>query len=357
MRVFSSLFLLLAAITLLILSCAAAILISATLYLLALFLPAQSDTAAGIDFARAMIVIISATFGVALVLSLIFTRFIAAQWTRPQRRLYAASVQVADGNFNADFTEGGPIETALTMRNLGRIARSFDRVETARRSFLVGIAQELQAPVRAVCDRLAELHQLGRDVAQDELLSISDKVQRLVEMADDLHAVALADLGRLPVTFGPVDPCALIHNAMWANRRRAEAAGVQLTTAALPTSTIIVKWDGPRIEQLFTALIDNSLHYTPKGGEIVLGLEGSRNAWRLIIDDSAPGIDVDLAQRLFEPFYRTAYGAGETGTSSGLGLATAQAIVEAHHGRIEAGVSPLGGLRVTVILPGSPPTV
>ncbi|MFX7013429.1 hypothetical protein ABTH90_17855, partial [Acinetobacter baumannii] len=61
MRVFSSLFLLLAAITLLILSCAAAILISATLYLLALFLPAQSDTAAGIDFARAMIVIISAT--------------------------------------------------------------------------------------------------------------------------------------------------------------------------------------------------------------------------------------------------------------------------------------------------------
>ncbi|WP_273746757.1 sensor histidine kinase, partial [Morganella morganii] len=78
-----------------------------------------------------------------------------------------------------------------------------------------------------------------------------------------------------------------------------------------------VKWDGPRIEQLFTALIDNSLHYTPRGGEISLGLEGSRNAWRLIIDDSAPGVDVDLAQRLFEPFYRTAHATGETGTSSG----------------------------------------
>ncbi|WP_371918567.1 ATP-binding protein, partial [Pseudomonas sp. MPR-R2A2] len=43
-------------------------------------------------------------------------------------------------------------------------------------------------------------------------------------------------------------------------------------------------------------------------------------------------------------------------TTSGLGLATAQAIVEAHHGRIEAGPSPLGGLRVTVILPATPPT-
>ncbi|PNB52745.1 two-component sensor histidine kinase, partial [Pseudomonas sp. FW305-130] len=79
-------------------------------------------------------------------------------------------------------------------------------------------------------------------------------------------------------------------------------------------------------------------------------------AWRLIIDASAPGVDVGLAQQLFEPFYRTTKLPGESVTTSGLGLATAQAIVEAHHGRIEAGPSPLGGLRVTVILPATPPT-
>ena len=50
----------------------------------------------------------------------------------------------------------------------------------------------------------------------------------------------------------------------------------------------------------------------------------------------------------------TADRADEQG-ASGLGLATSRAIVEAHHGRIEASRSPIGGLRVTVILPAEPP--
>lgn len=356
MRLFSGLFLLLAANVLLVLSAVTLVLIWATAYLLGVYLPGQSDTNAGLDFVRAMIVVIGGTMGVALLISLVTARIIASRWTRPQRRLYAISAAVAEGNFSGDFEESGPVETALTIRNLGRIARSFDRLETARRTWLVGISQELSNPVHAVRDQLIELHEQGAPVPPDALIKVGDNVQRLVEMAEDLQAVALADLGRLPVKFSQVDPCALIHNAVWSNRRKAEQSGVKLSTSELPSSTVIVKWDANRIEQLFTALIDNSLRYTPAGGQIRLGLEGTRNAWRLIIDDSAPGVDVELAQQLFEPFYRTVHGANETGTSSGLGLATAQAIVEAHHGRIESSASPIGGLRVSVILPSAPPT-
>jgi two-component system sensor histidine kinase BaeS len=71
--------------------------------------------------------------------------------------------------------------------------------------------------------------------------------------------------------------------------------------------------------------------------------------------EQAPGIDVMLAQRLFEPFYRSSDNPEDSAAASGLGLATARAIVEAHHGRIEASRSPIGGLRVTVILPAEPP--
>ena len=90
-----------------------------------------------------------------------------------------------------------------------------------------------------------------------------------------LHAVALADLGRLPVTFTTVDPRALIHNAIWTSGKRAQAQRVTLEPGNLPQMTVPVKWDGARIEQLFTALIENSLRYTPAGGRIMLGLEGT----------------------------------------------------------------------------------
>ncbi|OYY71240.1 MAG: hypothetical protein B7Y47_07605 [Sphingomonas sp. 28-63-12] len=305
---------------------------------------------------RDQLIVVGAVLGAMLILMLIFASMIANRVARPQKALLDASRAVAEGNFAGEFPEVGPRETIITMRNLGRIARSFDRLETARRTWLVAIAEELRKPVATLGDQLRAARETDHIIPAESFDQVDDNVQRLIEITEDLQAVALADLGRLPVNFKQVDPCALIHNAIWTNKRRAERAQVTLEPGMLPATTVLVKWDGARIEQLFTALIENSLRYTPPGGRIQLGLEPSRGAWRLIIDDSAPGIDVDLAQQLFEPFYRATVLPGESVTSSGLGLATAQAIVEAHHGRIDAGASPLGGVRVMVILPATTPT-
>ncbi|QIG80628.1 ATP-binding protein [Stakelama tenebrarum] len=292
------------------------------------------------------------------VILLVAAYVLARRWSKPQVALYKMSRDIVQGDHETYFEEQGSLETASTMRNLHRIAQQFSRLETARRTWLVSIADELKAPAEDLGQRLDTLAAMEPPVDPDQLAALREDQHVLSRMAEDLSAVALADLGRLPVTFHQVDPRALIHNAVWDNGKRAKAAGVSLETSTLPEYTILVKWDGARIEQLFGALIENSLRYTPGGGRIVLGLESSRDAWRLIIDDSAPGVDVELAQRLFEPFYR-ASGRTEDAQqgASGLGLATARAIVDAHHGRIEAGRSPIGGLRIVVVLPSSPPTV
>lgn len=289
------------------------------------------------------------------VAQLAIAAWFARRWAAPQQQLAEESQLVAQGQYDCAFEEDGPRETRTAMRNLGRIARSFDRLEVARRTWLVSVSEELRRPIQGLAGEIDMLLARRQIPEPEEIDAIGQAIHRLGELAEDLHAVALADLGRLPVSFAEVDPTALIHNALWNNRKRAEVARVRLEAGQLP-STSLVKWDGNRIEQLFTALIENSLRYTPPGGRIVLGMEPQRNAWRLIVDDSAPGVDVALAQRLFEPFYRTSYEPGSSVTGSGLGLATAQAIVEAHHGRIEAGNSPLGGLRIVTTLPMAPPT-
>jgi two-component system, OmpR family, sensor histidine kinase BaeS len=288
------------------------------------------------------------------VLLLVTAYEFARRWSKPQLELFRLSREVVHGDHDIDFEENGPHETVATMRNLRRIASQFSRLETARRTWLVSIADDLKRPTEDLAGHLDALAEIEPPVDADLMAGLAEDRRRLGQMAEDLSAVALADLGRLPVNFTQVDPRALIHNAIWSNSKRAQAQNVTLETSTLPQYTILVKWDGARIEQLFGALIDNSLRYTPRNGRIVLGLESSRDAWRLIIDDSAPGVDVMLAQRLFEPFYRSSDRPEESG-ASGLGLATARAIVEAHHGRIEAGHSPIGGLRVTVVLPAEPP--
>ncbi|MDF7777145.1 ATP-binding protein [Sphingomonas sp. AOB5] len=299
--------------------------------------------------------------GIAVIVTGLFALLLAAayefarRWSKPQLELYRLSREIVHGDHDVDIEERGPAEVVATSRNLQRIASQFSRLETARRTWLVSIADELKRPTESLAVHLDKLAAVQHPISADLATGLEEDQRRLSQMAEDLSAVALADLGRLPVNFSQVDPRALIHNAIWGNAKRAEGQGVKLETSTLPQYTILVKWDGARIEQLFGALIDNSLRYTPRNGRIVLGLESSRDAWRLIIDDSAPGVDVMLAQRLFEPFYRSSDRPEDSAAASGLGLATARAIVEAHHGRIEASRSPIGGLRVTVILPAEPP--
>ncbi|WP_213981930.1 ATP-binding protein [Sphingomonas sp. dw_22] len=297
-------------------------------------------------------VIAGAAVGIFAIL-LVAANLLARRWTRPHVELYRLSRAAAEGDEELAFEEIGPPETVATMRNLQFAASRFNRLENARRTWLVSISEELKRPAVNFGEHFIALCALRPPLPEALLDAIEEDARRLINIADDLDAVALADLGRFAITPEETDARALAHNAVLDHQPRAQAQGVELIAAELPEHSIPVEWDAARIAQVLDALIDNALRYTPAGGRISIGLEGARDAWRLIVDDSAPGVDVGLAQSLFDPFYRSA---GGDNVASPLALATARAIVEAHHGRVEASASPIGGLRVSVVLPIRSPT-
>jgi two-component system osmolarity sensor histidine kinase EnvZ len=71
----------------------------------------------------------------------------------------------------------------------------------------------------------------------------------------------------------------------------------------------------------------------------------------LLLDDDGPGIPEQHYEDAFKPFQRLEQSRNRKTGGTGLGLAIAQDIILSHGGRIELGVSPMGGLRVVVHLP------
>jgi len=300
------------------------------------------------------IAIAAVVAGLFLVLLLVAHR-LARRWTRPHLELHRLSRAAAEGDEDLVFEEIGPPETVATMRNLQFAASRFNRLENARRTWLVSISDELKHPAENFGEHFIALCAVQPPLPAPLLDAIEEDARRLINIVDDLDAVALADLGRFAIVPAEIDARGLVHETVLNHQPRARALGVELLSDELPENAIPVEWDAARIEQVTDALIENALRYTPPGGRILIGLEPAREAWRLIVDDSAPGIDIGLAQSLFDPFYRSPDPAGDASSASALGLATARAIIEAHHGRVEASASPLGGLRVTVVLPAKPP--
>ena len=110
--------------------------------------------------------------------------------------------------------------------------------------------------------------------------------------------------------------------------------------------------DPDRVAQVLRNLARNAVAHTSTDGhvEILASADGDRVRFEVI--DDGPGIDPDEAAHLFERFYRSPEARARDRDGSGLGLAIAQAIVDAHGGRIWADPAYESGARLVVELPG-----
>ena len=114
------------------------------------------------------------------------------------------------------------------------------------------------------------------------------------------------------------------------------------------------------LHELVSNLVDNALHYTPRGGSVVLRVLPSASQVVLEVEDSGPGIAPEERERVFSPFYRAPGTMQANPGGSGLGLAIVRDIAALHRAGItlDSGAGGKGLLvRVTFPRPPSPAAV
>jgi two-component system sensor histidine kinase BaeS len=172
---------------------------------------------------------------------------------------------------------------------------------------------------------------------------------RLGRLVDDLRTLSLADAGELPLVPQPIDPQILLKRAVARHAVASEAKGVVLRLETGPEALPEITVDVERMAQVFDNLVLNALRYTPPEGEIVLSAGVDGGAVRLRVRDTGSGIPPQDLPYIFDRFYRGDKSRQESG-ESGLGLAIAKSIVEAHRGAISAQSAPGQGTTFTITL-------
>jgi signal transduction histidine kinase len=113
---------------------------------------------------------------------------------------------------------------------------------------------------------------------------------------------------------------------------------------------VLYSGDTAFLRQLFLIFIDNAIKYSPAGTRLQVSLSASEEV-EIRFKDEGFGIAKEHVSRIFERFFRAPQNGSAENHSGGLGLAIAQAIVQAHHGSIECVTEPGRGSIFTVRLP------
>jgi two-component system, OmpR family, sensor histidine kinase BaeS len=184
----------------------------------------------------------------------------------------------------------------------------------------------------------------------ETLALLRAEAARLRRLVEDVATVSRAEERQLDLRPSPVDPAALVAEAVQAARPAYETKGVALETRAVRLPRVVA--DADRLSEVLRNLLDNALRHTPSGGSVLASAEPSGDGVALAVEDTGEGIAPEHLPRLFERFYRADAGRARARGGSGIGLTIVRAIVEAHGGTIHAESKGIGrGARFVVALP------
>ena len=205
---------------------------------------------------------------------------------------------------------------------------------------LVGISESLTMSTPALSSaQLQMAHAL-----HDETLRMSALVSNLLDMAKIQSGEV-----KLNLQWQPLEE--VVGSALRISATQLKEHQVRTKLARdLP----LINFDAILIERVLCNLLENAAKYTPPGSHITLSAETNGSLINIMVYDDGPGLPVGREELIFEKFTRGERESAKPGV--GLGLAICRAIIEAHKGTIQAGVSPDGGACIVFSLPlGTPP--
>jgi signal transduction histidine kinase len=208
-------------------------------------------------------------------------------------------------------------------------------VERLRRDLVANVSHELKTPISALRARLENLLD-GVEPPDPEVLQVmlqqAERLSRLVEQILDLSRF---ESGDVPLEREDVDVDALVRTVV-SEVEAGRADRLVHVRAEIPEALPPLWADRERIHQVLFNLLDNAVRFTQPGGEVVISAIQSGSRCEVRVTDTGPGIPPEHLPFLFERFYRVdqARSRGDGGT--GIGLAIARSVVEAHGGRIRA---------------------
>jgi two-component system sensor histidine kinase ChvG len=272
-----------------------------------------------------------------LIVSILLSRFLARTIANPLRRLAHAAHRVRRGSAREVDVPTLPLRTD----EIGQLARALhDMTQSLRQridatdAFAADVTHELKNPLASLRSAVDTLDRVQDPAIRAQLLDVvRQDVRRLDRLVVEVAEASRLDAELSRARFELIDLGIMIEAIVpiWEERAGDKA---EIAFARPRLGTAIMMGDESRLARLLDNLVDNAISFSPPGGLVEIGAARLGDEVQLWVQDEGPGVPAEAREAIFNRFH-SIRPEEDFGRHSGLGLAIAKAIVDAHDGRIE----------------------
>jgi two-component system sensor histidine kinase KdpD len=239
-----------------------------------------------------------------------------------------------------------------------RFLKALSQTEALRQSnelksaLLASVSHDLRTPLTSISGAVDILLQEDVDWSKvplrDFLLMIGEDVGRLTRLVDNLLEMARIEAGELQPQKQWSSIPEMVDMIM---DRCSQNLQDNLVEADFRKDLPLVRIDSKLIAEALSNVIENAGQYSPANTEIVVGVHIDDDQLVFTVSDQGPGIAPEEMDRVFEKFYRGRHSTKSRKEGTGMGLAIARGIVQAHGGKIWCENIPGAGSKFTISIP------
>jgi two-component system sensor histidine kinase ChvG len=273
----------------------------------------------------------------ALVVSIVLSLYLARTIINPLRRLGKAAVRVRlgrDREVEVPRMQQRGDEIGVLARAISDMTAALRHRIDAVESFAADVAHEIKNPLASLRSAVESLGRVEDPALRKQLNQVSaHDVRRIDRLVTEIAEASRIDAELSRATFEPTDLSKLIENVVKAREERGLNAGrnveIERERRAARVSGVPL-----RLERVIENLIDNAVSFSPPEGTVAVQIRREGERIQVTVCDEGPGIPETEREKVFARFHTARPEGEEFGSHSGLGLAIARTIAEAHDGSL-----------------------
>lgn len=282
---------------------------------------------------------------------------------RPMENLRQGLEEVTNGNYNTKIEYNKPNDLNLLIDSFNAMTEKLQEgekmqteYEENRKALIANISHDLKTPITAIQGYIeALLEGTAKSSETKYLQTIHHNTVYVNKLIDDLFLFSKLDMQKLSLQQEIVPIRAYMEDLIEEYKFDFAERNIQFQYIVQVEHDVRVSLDGKRFFQAFNNMINNAIQHGPET-DLSLQVKLYEQETLLCIDirDNGPGIPEDKLPFIFDQFYRIDTARPKDYASTGLGLAIAKELVEAHGGKISVSSLLNEGTCFTIMLPVLP---